>query len=111
MKILQVIPNLDTGGAERTTIEIAEALTRDGHTAFVASEGGAMEGELEAAGGELIRLPLSSKSPLTIWKNANRLAVIIRERGVDIVHAKMMQVRSVPDGITNSQQNQNQASR
>ena len=88
MKILQVIPNLDTGGAERTTIEIAEALTRDGHTALVASEGGAMEGELEAAGGELIRLPLSSKNPLTIWKNANRLAEIMRERGVDLVHAR-----------------------
>lgn len=88
MKILQVIPNLDTGGAERTTIEIAEALTRDGHTALVASEGGAMEGELAAAGGELIRLPLSSKSPLTIWKNADRLAAIIRERGVDLVHAR-----------------------
>lgn len=88
MKILQVIPNLDTGGAERTTIEIAEALTRDGHAALVASEGGAMESELEAAGGELIRLPLSSKNPLTIWKNANRLAAIIRERGVDLVHAR-----------------------
>lgn len=88
MNILQVIPTLDTGGAERTTVEIAAALTRDGHGALVASEGGAMEGELREAGGELIRLPLSSKSPLTIWKNADRLAAEIVQRGVDIVHAR-----------------------
>ena len=37
MKVLQVIPGLDTGGAERTTIEIAQALVRAGHGALVAS--------------------------------------------------------------------------
>lgn len=88
MNILQVIPNLETGGAERTTIEIAEALVREGHTALVASEGGTMEAELREAGGELIRLPLGSKSPLTIWENANRLAALIGHRGVDLVHAR-----------------------
>lgn len=88
MKVLQVIPGLDTGGAERTTIEIAQALVRAGHDALVASEGGAMEAELAAAGGELIRLPLGTKNPVTMLANAGRLKALIRERGIDIVHAR-----------------------
>ncbi|WP_394693504.1 glycosyltransferase family 4 protein [Hyphobacterium sp.] len=88
MKVLQVIPGLETGGAERTTIEIAEALVRDGHEALVASEGGAMEAELAAAGGELIRLPLASKNLFTLLDNAARLKALIKARDIDIVHAR-----------------------
>lgn len=88
MKVLQVIPGLDTGGAERTTIEIAQALVREGHEALVASEGGAMEAELAAVGGELIRLPLATKNPVRMLGNAGRLKALIGERGIDIVHAR-----------------------
>lgn len=88
MKVLQVIPGLETGGAERTTIEIAQALVRDGHEALVASEGGAMEAELAAVGGELIRLPLASKNLFTLLRNASRLKALIKARGIDIVHAR-----------------------
>lgn len=88
MNILQVIPNLETGGAERTTIEIAQALVAAGHTAVVASEGGRMEAELAAAGGELVRMPLASKSPLRMWKNTDALTALIRSRGIDLVHAR-----------------------
>ena len=38
--ILQVIPRLDTGGAELSTIEITEAIVRAGGRALVATEGG-----------------------------------------------------------------------
>jgi hypothetical protein len=38
--ILQVIPHLSAGGAERTTIEVAEALKTAGAKALVASVGG-----------------------------------------------------------------------
>lgn len=88
MKVLQVIPGLETGGAERTTIEIAQALVRDGHEALVASEGGAMEAELAAVGGELIRLPLASKNLFTLLNNASRLKALINARNIDIVHAR-----------------------
>ena len=37
--ILQVIPRLDAGGAERTTVDIAAALVREGFRALVTSEG------------------------------------------------------------------------
>jgi glycosyltransferase involved in cell wall biosynthesis len=86
--VLQVVPALDTGGAERTTIDIAAALSRRGDRALVASEGGRMEAELAAAGGELIRIPAGRKNPAEMAANAARLARFVRRERVDIVHAR-----------------------
>lgn len=86
--ILQVVPALDAGGVERTTVEIAHALTQAGLGALVASEGGRMEGELAAAGGELIRIQAASKSPATVWSNAARLVDAAKARGVALIHAR-----------------------
>ena len=89
MVILQLIPELDAGGAERTTIEIAEAVTRAGGRCLVASRGGRLEGALADAGGALIRLDMKTKNPLSIWRNAARLARIIRAEGVDIANTTL----------------------
>ena len=87
--ILQVIPDLAAGGAERTTIEVAEAIVKAGGRALVASAGGRLEGELAMAGGELFRnQSLTSKNPFTIHRNAGWLAKLITAEGVDIVHAR-----------------------
>lgn len=87
--ILQVIPALDAGGAERTTIEICEALRAAGAQALVASAGGRMEGELAGAGGELVRMPaIGAKTPWAMAANTDALARLIRARGVDLVHAR-----------------------
>jgi len=86
--ILQVVPRLDTGGSEQSTIEIAAALTRAGATALVASEGGRMAAALEQAGGELVPMPLASKNPLTILSNARRLAEIVEARNASLLHAR-----------------------
>ncbi|WP_300532366.1 glycosyltransferase family 4 protein [Maricaulis sp.] len=88
MIVLQVIPELDAGGAERTTLEVAEALVAAGGRALVASQGGRLEGELEAMGGELVRLPVATKNPWVAWRNVARLSAVIRDQGVDIVHAR-----------------------
>ena len=87
--ILQVIPHLGAGGAERTVIEVAEALVAAGATALVASVGGRLEGELTRVGGELIRIDsLATKNPLQVWLNAGVLAKIARERDVKLIHAR-----------------------
>ena len=86
--ILQIVPSLDIGGAERTTIDIAAALVANGMRALVASEGGRLESELLAAGGELIRMPVASKNALTLWRNAGAIARLIRERNIVLVHAR-----------------------
>jgi glycosyltransferase involved in cell wall biosynthesis len=86
--ILQVIPALDAGGAERTTIDIARALTRSGWRAFVVSQGGRMEPLLAEAGAELFRMPVNSKAPHAILANARRLANLIRIQNVKLIHAR-----------------------
>lgn len=86
--ILQIIPGIDTGGAERTVIDVAEAIAMAGGRALVASEGGRLEKELADAGGELIRMSAAAKNPLTILANARKLETLIAERGVTLVHAR-----------------------
>ena len=43
MTVLQIVPTLVAGGAERATIDIAAALAARGDRALVASEGGRLE--------------------------------------------------------------------
>ena len=86
--ILQVLPRLDIGGVERGAIEIAAAVTRAGGTAIVASEGGRLERELGKVGGSHVALPLATKNPLIMRRNVGRLASLIEEMNVDIVHAR-----------------------
>ena len=86
--ILQVVPRLDAGGSEQATVEIADALTRAGASALVASEGGRMATAVTQTGGEVIALPVASKNPLTILANARRLRRLIEDRNVDLVHAR-----------------------
>lgn len=86
--MLQVLPALGPGGAERGTVEIAAALTQAGFGAVVASEGGALAHELARAGGRHVRLPLAAKSPLVIWRNAAALAALAKAEDAAILHAR-----------------------
>lgn len=86
--ILQVIPDLAAGGAERTTVEMAEAIVQAGGRALVVSRGGRLEENLEAAGGELVRMNVKSKNPIIIRWNAGKLAELIQKEKVDLIHAR-----------------------
>ena len=86
--VLQVIPALDAGGAERTTVDIARALAGDNFRALVAAEGGRLEQQLSAVGVDIHHLPLDSKAPHILVANAVRLARLIRREGVSLIHAR-----------------------
>src|SRR5438270_5940945 len=86
--VLQVLPSLVSGGAERGTVELAGALVDAGWTSYVASAGGALESEIARAGATHLTLPLASKNPLVMQRNAAKLARLIRQLDVDIVHAR-----------------------
>ncbi|WP_417516537.1 glycosyltransferase family 4 protein [Minwuia sp.] len=86
--VLQVLPALETGGVERGTLEIAEALVASGHRAVVASSAGSMVRDLEKTGADYFRLPLRRKRPLVIWRNIKRLTRLIEGEQVDLVHAR-----------------------
>ena len=86
--ILQLIPHLNTGGAERTCIDVAGALWKNGLRALVASEGGRLEEDLRVHGGELIPLSMASKSPARILANARALERLIASHDVKLIHAR-----------------------
>lgn len=86
--VLQVLPELETGGVELGTIEVASELTKHGIKNFVASKGGRMEHELQKLGVPHLTLNLKSKNPFIILKNAKKLEAYIKENGINIVHAR-----------------------
>src|ERR1700693_643092 len=77
--VLQIIPRLISGRG---------ALVAAGWTAYVASSGGPMEHQLARVGARHVKLPLASKNPLVMRRNAAALSDIIRRHKIDIVHAR-----------------------
>ena len=86
--ILQIIPELDAGGAERTTIDIAAGLVQAGARALVATTGGRLVAELQASGGEWLAFPAKTKNPLRMWWNIGKLTKILQDEHVQVVHAR-----------------------
>jgi glycosyltransferase involved in cell wall biosynthesis len=86
--ILQVLPSLDTGGVERGTLEMVQAIVGAGGSALVASAGGRMVNQVERAGGRHVQMALMTKDPLNIYFNAGRLARLMRRESIDLVHAR-----------------------
>ncbi|MDP5053350.1 MAG: glycosyltransferase family 4 protein [Congregibacter sp.] len=84
MKVLQVLPALDTGGVERGTLDIAKALVHAGHESSVLSGGGRLVSRLEKQGSEHVLWSLGKKSPLTVrhvlplrrWLAAQRFDIL-----------------------------------
>ncbi len=79
---------MDQGGVERGTLEIVEAIVRAGGRALVATAGGQLLPRVTRAGGEVVAMNLASKNPVNLWQNARLMARLIRDLGVDIVHAR-----------------------
>lgn len=86
--ILQIIPELDTGGAELSTVEIADAVVRAGGRALVLSEGGRLAPRVAASGGEFVPFAAATKNPIRLLWNARVIRRMIESEGVDLVHAR-----------------------
>ncbi len=87
MKVLQILPELNAGGVERGTLEVAAHLVREGHEAWVVSNGGRLVEELEAYGARHVAMPVHRKSPWTLLQVA-RLRKRLREIRPDILHIR-----------------------
>lgn len=85
---MQVVPELDVGGAEITTVEIARAIRQAGGRALVVSQGGALEQKIIDNGGEVIHLPVASKNPFTVWRHGRLLADLAKAEKVDLIHTR-----------------------
>jgi len=85
LTVVQLLPALEAGGVERSTLEIAAALVGAGHRAIVVSAGGRMLPQLDAVGAEHVRLAMDRKSP---WVLRHLPAVRRLCAQADIVHAR-----------------------
>lgn len=86
--VLQVLPELNQGGVELGTIEVASEMQKEGIVNFVASAGGRMCYNLDRLKVKHFTLPLKSKNPIRLWLNYRHLVKIIKENGINIVHAR-----------------------
>lgn len=87
LTVMQLLPALESGGAERSAVEIARALVAAGHRSLVVSAGGRMVAQLEDEGSEHITLDIGRKSPASLAKILP-LRHLISAHGVNIVHAR-----------------------
>lgn len=88
LRVVQVIPALDAGGAERTAVDVAAAVVAAGGQSWIATQGGRLAAEAQAKGATLVLGDFASKNPLRIWSNASTLERLVRSEQIDILHAR-----------------------
>ncbi|NLE65725.1 MAG: glycosyltransferase family 4 protein, partial [Elusimicrobia bacterium] len=88
MRVLQVLPEMNVGGVERGTLDLARCLVEKGHHSVVVSNGGVLVPQLEADGTRHYALPVHRKDPLSIWLCVRDLEKIIRDEKIEVVHAR-----------------------
>lgn len=88
MNILQIVPELKSGGVERGTVDFARYLVAQGHRSVIASNGGPLVTNLLESGVVHYELPVHKKSLLSVLRSAREIAGIIRKENIDLVHAR-----------------------
>jgi hypothetical protein len=68
MKVMQLLPELNSGGVERGTLEVARALIAAGHQSVVVSNGGRLVNQLEQEGSRHLTLAIHKKSFSSLFK-------------------------------------------
>ena len=87
LKVIQILPTLNTGGVERGVLDFNNYLVKNGHDSYVISNGGRQVKNLIEDGGNHIHLQISNKSIFTLFQ-AKKLADVINEISPDIVHIR-----------------------
>lgn len=85
--VVQLLPELNSGGVERGTLEIANFLSLRGHRSFVVSGGGRLVSSLEKCGSRHLLWTIGAKSPATA-RYILPLRRFLKANSVDILHAR-----------------------
>jgi lipopolysaccharide heptosyltransferase II len=88
MRILQILPELNVGGVERGTVDLARYLISQGHGSCVVSNGGLLVKQLEEGGSRHFALPVHRKNIFIAWRCIKELRRIIIDEKIDVVHAR-----------------------
>ena len=87
-KVLQVIPKLGFGGAETGCYDIAHFLAENECKSIIVTSGGPLIKYVRKQKVKIIKLPVHSKNPLTLFFNTIALIFIQVFYRIDIVHAR-----------------------
>jgi glycosyltransferase involved in cell wall biosynthesis len=87
LTVVQLLPALDAGGVERSTVEVARALVAAGHRSVVVSAGGRLVDTLRGEGSEHVALAIGRKSLATPLR-VPALRALLRRLDADVVHAR-----------------------
>mgnify|MGYP000282804205 CR=1 FL=1 len=86
--IVQILPALNRGGVERGTVEVADAIVKNGWKSVVISNGGLLTSQLKRVGATVYEVPVHRKNPF-LWGSARRqVKRILQQEGADIVHVR-----------------------
>ena len=86
--IVQILPALNRGGVERGTVEVADAIVKNGWKSIVISNGGLLTSQLKRVGATVYEVPVHRKNPF-LWGSARRqVKRILQQEGADIVHVR-----------------------
>jgi lipopolysaccharide heptosyltransferase II len=88
MNILQILPELNVGGVETGTVDLAKYLVSQGHKSIVVSNGGVLVDQLQSNGTKHYALPVHKKNIFTMISCTGKLIHIIKNEKIDIVHAR-----------------------
>lgn len=87
--IIQILPNLDEGGAEQSTVDIAAALSKTTAKQLVISGGGALVQKLTEYGCQHLIIPnLGSRNPFITSRNYHLLDKVFQSTTPHLVHAR-----------------------
>lgn len=86
--IAQIIPAMGAGGAEQAVVDVGRGIISASGKAVVITSGGYRLPELEDIGAKLIILPVATKNPYMMWQNAKRIAHLVHDLNIDILHAR-----------------------
>ena len=85
--VLQVLPDLNSGGVERGTLEVSKYLVNMGFRSMVISNGGRMVEDLERDKGEHYKVGVGKKNLFIIF-SFFKLIYFIKKNKIDIIHAR-----------------------
>jgi glycosyltransferase involved in cell wall biosynthesis len=86
--ILQLVPALNSGGVERGSLEISQALIKNKFISHIASNGGGLVKNLLLQGAIHHKLPLNKKNPWQALISFLGLKKILLDNEIDLIHAR-----------------------
>jgi len=86
--LAQVIPSLNSGGAERGTVDVANYLASQQIHNTIISSGGTMLKELNSQYVEHFNLSIDSKNPLFFFQLCKQMADYVSSNKINLVHVR-----------------------